>query len=71
MDGVRVEAGAHIDGAVIGQDVSIGKWVRIERGVTIGDGTYIKDHVFINRNVKIGPFREVNQSIYNEGDILL
>ncbi len=74
MDGVRIDVGAHIDGAVVGgQDVSIGKWVRIERGgVTIGgDGTYIKDHVFINKNVKIGPFREVSQSIYNEGDILL
>lgn len=58
MDGVRIDVGAHIDGAVVGgQDVSIGKWVRIERGgVTIGgDGTYIKDHVFINKNVKIGP----------------
>ncbi len=71
MDGVRIDMGSHIDGAVVGQDVSIGKWVRIERGVTIGDGTYIKDHVFINKNVKIGPFREVSQSIYNEGDILL
>lgn len=71
MDNTTVEKGSYIDLAVIGSDVYVGKWVRIERGVTIGDGSYIGDHVLINRESIIGPFREVNQSIYDIGKILL
>ena len=71
MDGVTIERGAFVDYSVVGSDVFIGKWARVERGVVIGDGTYVGDHVLINRDCVVGPFREVNQSIYEQGKILL
>lgn len=71
MDNTTIENGAYIDLAVLGSDVFVGKWARIEKGVVVGDGSYISDHVLINRDSIIGPFREVNQSIYEVGKILL
>ncbi|MGC9135824.1 sugar phosphate nucleotidyltransferase [Caldivirga sp.] len=71
MDNTTIENGAYIDLAVLGSDVFVGKWARIEKGVVVGDGSYIGDHVLINRDSIIGPFREVNQSIYEVGKILL
>jgi len=71
MDNTTVERGAYVDLAVLGSDVFVGRWARIEKGVVVGDGSYISDHVLINRDSIIGPFREVNQSVYEVGRILL
>lgn len=71
MDNATIESGAYIDLAVLGSDVFVGKWARIEKGVVVGEGSYIGDNVLINRDSIIGPFREVNQSIYDIGKILL
>jgi acetyltransferase-like isoleucine patch superfamily enzyme len=48
------------DNAIIGHDVKIGKWVRIDcnvvciAGVDVGDGACIHTGAIINHNVRIG-----------------
>ncbi|BDR91125.1 sugar phosphate nucleotidyltransferase [Vulcanisaeta souniana] len=63
--------GSYISGAIIGSNTYIGKWVRIEDGSVIGDGVYVKDYVFIAKNAKIGPYREIMESIYKDNEIIL
>lgn len=63
--------GVYISGSIIGSNTYIGKWARVEDGSVIGDGVYIKDSVFIAKNTKIGPYREIMESIYKEGEIIL
>jgi len=62
--------GAYISGSIIGSNTYVGKWVRIEDGAVIGDGVYIKDSVYIAKNTKIGPYREIMESIYRDGEII-
>ncbi|WP_069808235.1 sugar phosphate nucleotidyltransferase [Vulcanisaeta thermophila] len=70
FDGTIVSMGTYISGAIIGSNSYIGKWVRIESGAVLGDGVYVKDFSFIARNTKIGPYREVTESIYREGEVI-
>lgn len=62
--------GAYISGSIVGSHAYVGKWVRVEDGAVLGDGVYIKDTVYIARNVKIGPYREITDSLYKEGEII-
>jgi len=62
--------GVYISGSIIGSNTYVGKWVRIEDGAVIGDGVYIKDSVYIAKNTKIGPYREIMESIYRDGEVI-
>ena len=70
LNNTTILKGSYIKGSIIGENVYIGKWVRIESGTVIGDQVYIGDEVYIAKNVKIGPYREVVESIYRDGEIL-
>ncbi|AAY79615.1 nucleotidyltransferase family protein [Sulfolobus acidocaldarius] len=56
--------------SVIGDEVSLGKWNRVD-GAIIGDGVLIHDQVFINRDTIILPDKEVAESVYDKGKIIL
>ena len=60
----------YISSSIIGENVYIGRWVRIEDNCIIGDYTYINDEVYITRNVRIGPHREIIESIRRDGEVL-
>ncbi len=60
----------YISNSIIGENVYIGKWARIDDNCIIGDYTYINDEVYIAREVKIGPHREIMDHIRKEGEVL-
>lgn len=62
--------GAYVSGSIIGSNTYIGKWARVEDGAVIGDGVYIKGSVYVAKNTKIGPYREIMESIYRDGEII-
>ncbi len=71
FEGSSLCNGVYVSGSIIGSNAYFGKWVRVEDGSVIGDGVYVKDTVFIARNTKIGPYREIMESIYREGEVIL
>jgi len=66
-----ISKGSYVRGSIIGGDSYVGKWVRIEDGSVLGDGVYVRDNVFIGRRSRVGPYREVPDSIYGEEEVLL
>jgi mannose-1-phosphate guanylyltransferase len=66
-----ISKGTYVKGSIVGGDSYVGRWVRIEEGSILGDGVYVKDYVFIGRRSKVGPYREVAESIYGEDKVLL
>ncbi|GAB6946479.1 NDP-sugar synthase [Vulcanisaeta sp. JCM 16161] len=71
FEGSSLCDGVYISGSIIGSNTYIGKWARVEDGSVIGDGVYIKDSVFIAKSTKIGPYREIMEPIYREGEVIL
>ncbi|MGC8543102.1 MAG: sugar phosphate nucleotidyltransferase [Vulcanisaeta sp.] len=70
FEGSSLCDGTYVTGSIIGSNVYVGKWARIEDGTVIGDGVYVKDSVYIAKNTKIGPYREIMESIYKEGEVI-
>lgn len=52
-----------INGAIIGENVNIGKRVKISRGCIIGDHAKIKENVSLAEEVSICPAHEVSKSV--------
>jgi mannose-1-phosphate guanylyltransferase len=52
-----------IEGAVIGESVSIGKNVRIQEGCLIGDNAVINEGLTLTKNVKVWPAKQVTGNI--------
>lgn len=71
MRGSRIGFSTYIKSSVVGENCSIGSWVRIESGAVIGDQVSIADEVFINRRNYILPYKEISESIWKEGDVIL
>jgi len=69
--GTFIEQAAYISGSIIGERCHIGKWARIDEEVVIGDEVNMSDEVYIARNVKILPFKEIDRSVYSAGEIIL
>ena len=66
-----IDTGSVIKRSIIGEKVVIGKWVRVEENSIIGDEVALNDEVMLARNTCILPFKEVRDSIYCEGKIVL
>lgn len=58
-DNVYVGAGSRLSGAVIGRSSSIRNKVRIDEGVVIGDEVFVGNDAVITGDVKIFPFKTV------------
>ncbi|RLF24886.1 MAG: hypothetical protein DRN15_01225 [Thermoprotei archaeon] len=63
FEGVHVGDYSAIKGAIIGENVTIGRWVKIERGCLIGDGAVVRDEVTLTQGVAVCPYKEVKESI--------
>jgi mannose-1-phosphate guanylyltransferase len=57
--GVRVAGAAHIDGAVLGEDVAVGEGARIEPGAVIGAGAVIEAGAVVGRDARCAPAERV------------
>ncbi len=71
MRGSRIGSSTYIRDSIVGEDCSIGSWVRIESGTVIGDQVSIADDVFVSRRSYILPYKEVTDSIWKEGSVVL
>jgi len=71
MKGSRIGSSTYIKNSVVGESCSIGNWVRIESGTIIGDQVSITDEVFVNKRNYILPYKEISESIWNEGGVVL
>ena len=54
---------SQIVGAIIGEDVFIGKGVKIREGCVLGDGVRISDNVSLAKGVSVCPAKEVSESV--------
>ncbi|MGH7706986.1 MAG: sugar phosphate nucleotidyltransferase [Vulcanimicrobiaceae bacterium] len=52
-DGVVVEAGAQVDGAILASNVRVGRGARIEPGSVVGHGTIIEPSAIVPANARI------------------
>ncbi len=71
MRRTRIGSSTYIKDSIIGEECSIGSWVRIESGTVIGDQVSIADEVFINRRNYILPYKELSDSVWKEGEVIL
>ena len=61
--GTVIDDFASISGAIIGEDVIVGKEVKIESGCIVGDHAKIRDNVLLAKNVSVCPAKEVSESV--------
>lgn len=61
---------SYIDNSIIGSKSCIGSWARIEGLCVLGENVNLKPELFIN-NVFILPYKEVTNSIYDKGAIIM
>jgi len=71
MRRTRIGSSTYVKDSIIGEECSIGSWVRIESGTVIGDQVSIADEVFINRRNYILPYKELSDSIWKEEEVIL
>lgn len=70
MNNVKVDRYSFIRDSIIGDNNDIGKWVRIDSAI-LGDEVTLYDGVLINKDTIILPYKEVNESVYERGKIIL
>ena len=68
--GVSIGDHSSIRNAIIGENASIEKWVKIESGSLIGDYAVIADGVTITYNVTICPSKRVEESILEPHQVM-
>jgi len=66
-----IEDAAVIQGSIIGEGCHISKWVRIETDSVMGDSTIVDENIYIARKTIVLPFKEINESIFKEGQVIL
>ena len=66
-----IDIGTVIKRSIIGERSIIGKWVRIEENSIIGDEVILNDEILLTRNTYILPFKEVKDSVFSEGKVIL
>lgn len=67
--GTIVSDFSSVNGTVIGEDVTIGREVKIEKGCIIGDHARIKDGVTLAERVSVCPATEVSKSVLTSSRI--
>jgi mannose-1-phosphate guanylyltransferase len=70
FDGVSVGDGSQISGAVIGSNVAVGSFVRIERGAVIAPNVRISDNVRVGRNAIIHPYKEIDVNVKSGANVM-
>ena len=70
FDDVEIGVGASIEGAVLGNCVTIGGGVDIQQGSVIAGHATIHENVRIVRDVYVHPYKEINQDILNSGHVV-
>lgn len=67
----HIGSSTYVKNSIIGEECSVGSWVRIESGTIVGDQVSIVDEVFVNRYNRILPYKEIADSLWKEGEIVL
>jgi len=70
MNNVKVNNYSFIRDSIVSDYDDLGKWVRLD-SVILGDEVVLYDGVFINKDTIILPYKEVNESVYERGKIIL
>jgi NDP-sugar pyrophosphorylase family protein len=55
-----------INGAIIGENVTIGKEAKIGRGCILGDCVRIKDNVTLAERIRVCPAKEISRSVLTQ-----
>jgi len=64
FSGSRISDFASIKGAIIGEDVIVGRRAKIKNGCIVGDHATIRDNITLTRGVTVCPFKEVSESVF-------
>ncbi|BFH72684.1 NDP-sugar synthase [Sulfurisphaera javensis] len=70
MDDVKIDNYSYIKDSILSDKNNLGKWVRIDSAI-LGDEVIVYDGIFINKDTIILPYKEVNESVYDKGKIIL
>jgi NDP-sugar pyrophosphorylase family protein len=70
FDDTEVGNNSSIEGTVIGDSVTIGKRVVIQRGSVVSGHVRIHDSVHVTHDVYIHPYKEINENILNPGHVV-
>jgi len=66
-----IECCSVIHHSIVGERCYIGRWARLEPGTVLGDEVVVNDEVYLARNVVVLPFKEIENSVYEEGRVIL
>ncbi|KNG76150.1 mannose-1-phosphate guanyltransferase [Plasmodium falciparum IGH-CR14] len=70
MSQSTINSYSYIENSIIGSKSRVGNWSRIEGLCVLGESVILKPEIFVN-NAFILPFKEVNNSIYDKGAIIM
>jgi len=70
FDDAEIGSDSSIEGAVIGNSVTIGKGVVIEQGSVIAGYVNIHDNVRLTRHVYVHPYKQIEEDILNSGHVV-
>ncbi|MEM2875612.1 MAG: NDP-sugar synthase [Candidatus Bathyarchaeia archaeon] len=70
FEGATISDFSSVKSAIIGENATIGKWVKIEEGCIVGDHTFINDNVTLTRDVTVCPSKEVSESVLTSKSLL-
>ena len=70
FDDAEIGSDSSIEGAVIGNSVTIGKRVVIQKGAVIAGYVNIHDNVRLTRGVYVHPYKEIGEDILSSGHVV-
>ena len=70
FDDADIGSDSSIEGVVIGNSVTVGRGVAIQRGSVIAGYAKIHDSVRIARDVYVHPYKEIDEDILNPGHVV-
>jgi NDP-sugar pyrophosphorylase family protein len=70
FDDTEIGSNSSIEGAVIGDSVTIGNGVVIQKGSVVSSHVTIHDDVQVTRDVYIHPYKEINDDILKSGHVV-
>jgi len=70
FDDVHIGSDCSVEGAILGNCVTIGNGVVIEEGSVVAGYTKIRDNIRIARNVCVHPYKEIDEDILTSGHVV-
>jgi len=70
FDNAEIGSDSSIEGAVIGNSVTIGKGVVIQEGAVIAGYVNIHDNVRLTRDVYIHPYKQIEEDVLSSGHVV-